>query len=311
MAIRPVSAPIKHLAGLTVAEESGFLSRWSRRKTALVQGTPPLKPVSKTAVFAEEGAGIAKTASSSLLSAGDSPESLNPAAVDPVGQRPMVATSSRPGDLSDGQLGADKSTAMPQLSLEDTRLLTKDSDFKPFMAHDVSATVRNAAMKKLFADPHFNVMDGLDTYIDDYSKFVPLTEAVLRQMNGAKFLNLFSEEEKTDENTGAAHVGVSDFQGAGHEPVPESSLHSAALDDAAGSDGTSSRENLNNLTSQTVAQSSEQQDIAAFALVVPIIPCQPGLAINPEASQQDHADTDLRLQPDHAATAPGAGRGAK
>jgi hypothetical protein len=29
--------------------------------------------------------------------------------------------------------------------------------------------VKNAAMKKLFADPHFNVMDRLDIYIDDYS----------------------------------------------------------------------------------------------------------------------------------------------
>ena len=32
----------------------------------------------------------------------------------------------------------------------------------------------NAAMKKLFTDPHFNVMDGLDIYIDDYRKPDPL-----------------------------------------------------------------------------------------------------------------------------------------
>ena len=29
-------------------------------------------------------------------------------------------------------------------------------------------------MKKLFADPHYNVMDGLDVYIDDYSKPDPI-----------------------------------------------------------------------------------------------------------------------------------------
>ena len=29
-------------------------------------------------------------------------------------------------------------------------------------------------MKKLFSDPHFNVMDGLDTYIDDYGKPDPI-----------------------------------------------------------------------------------------------------------------------------------------
>jgi hypothetical protein len=38
----------------------------------------------------------------------------------------------------------------------------------------VAPEVKNAAFKKLFADPHFNVMDGLDIYIDDYSKPDPL-----------------------------------------------------------------------------------------------------------------------------------------
>ena len=41
-------------------------------------------------------------------------------------------------------------------------------------ARDVAPDVKNAAMKKLFADPHFNVMDGMDTYIDDYSKPDPI-----------------------------------------------------------------------------------------------------------------------------------------
>jgi hypothetical protein len=62
------------------------------------------------------------------------------------------------------------------------------------MARKVEPEVRNAAMKKLFADPHFNVMDGLDTYIDDYSKPDPLPLAMLRQMASAKFLNLFEED---------------------------------------------------------------------------------------------------------------------
>src|SRR5665647_2180572 len=70
--------------------------------------------------------------------------------------------------------------------------LTPDSDFKPFMANNVGAEVRNAAMKKLFADPHFNVMDGLDIYIGDYSQPDPISPSMLRQMAGAKFLNLFA-----------------------------------------------------------------------------------------------------------------------
>jgi Protein of unknown function (DUF3306) len=84
----------------------------------------------------------------------------------------------------------------PPLTLADTVALTKDSDYAPFMAKAVSPEVKNAAMKKLFADPHFNVMDGLDTYIDDYSKPDPLPLSMLRQMASAKFLNLFDEEDE-------------------------------------------------------------------------------------------------------------------
>ena len=39
--------------------------------------------------------------------------------------------------------------------------------------------VRRAALKKLFSDPRFNVMDGLDVYIDDYSKTEPIPPEML------------------------------------------------------------------------------------------------------------------------------------
>ena len=84
----------------------------------------------------------------------------------------------------------------PAPSLADTQALTPASDFRPFMGQGVAPEVKNAAMKKLFADPHFNVMDRMDIYIDDYSQPDPLPLAMLRQMNGAKFLNLFEDEDK-------------------------------------------------------------------------------------------------------------------
>jgi hypothetical protein len=80
------------------------------------------------------------------------------------------------------------------LTLQDAQALTPHSDYKPFMAHQVQPEVRNAAMKKLFADPHYNIMDGLDTYIDDYTKSDPIPESMLRQMVGAQFLKLFDDE---------------------------------------------------------------------------------------------------------------------
>ncbi|MDD2742878.1 MAG: DUF3306 domain-containing protein [Rhodocyclaceae bacterium] len=63
--------------------------------------------------------------------------------------------------------------------------LGPDSDFTVFLKEEVSEAVRRQAMKTLFADPHFNVMDGLDIYIDDYSISDPIPDemmATLHQM---------------------------------------------------------------------------------------------------------------------------------
>lgn len=61
--------------------------------------------------------------------------------------------------------------------------LTPESDFTPFMKGEVDPGVRRQALKTLFQDPRFNVMDGLDVYIDDYSKPDPLPEGWLEKMN--------------------------------------------------------------------------------------------------------------------------------
>ncbi len=97
-------------------------------------------------------------------------------------------------------------------TLADTVQLTPDSDFQPFMAKDVASDVRNAAMKKLFTDPHFNVMDGLDIYIGDYNTPDPLPPEMLRQMVGAEFLGLWDDEAKVSETS---------------SPTPSTSIHSS------------------------------------------------------------------------------------
>ena len=76
--------------------------------------------------------------------------------------------------------------------------LTPQSDFSPFMARDVDPQLRNLAMKKLFTDPHYNVMDRLDIYIDDYSTHPPLSLDIIRQMSISKTLGLFDDEEEMD-----------------------------------------------------------------------------------------------------------------
>lgn len=54
-----------------------------------------------------------------------------------------------------------------------------DSDFKPFMHPGVARETRNAALKKLFTSTHYQVSDGLDVYVGDYSSPEPLPAAML------------------------------------------------------------------------------------------------------------------------------------
>jgi hypothetical protein len=81
---------------------------------------------------------------------------------------------------------AEPAEPLPPPTLDDVAALTHEADFRRFVAPGVDETVRRSAMKKLFTDPHFNVMDGLDIYIDDYNKFEPLPAAMLAMLEHAK-----------------------------------------------------------------------------------------------------------------------------
>lgn len=85
----------------------------------------------------------------------------------------------------------------PQLA--DVEKLTPNSDFSVFMNKDVAGEVHQAAMKKLFTDPHFNLMDGLDIYIDDYSIEDPLPSGMLEKMYQSEALGLFKPFTETVE----------------------------------------------------------------------------------------------------------------
>ena len=84
---------------------------------------------------------------------------------------------------------------LPLPTLDDVAALTHASDYSRFVAPGVEPGVSNAAMKKLFSDPHFNVMDGLDIYIGDYSQPDPIAPEMLRKMVQSKFLGLFDDED--------------------------------------------------------------------------------------------------------------------
>jgi uncharacterized protein DUF3306 len=101
-----------------------------------------------------------------------------------------------PGIQPPASLVADPNTSLPQLPPLDE--LTLDSDYRDFFHPKVDEKVRLAALKKLFSDPHFNVMDGLDVYIDDYSKPDPIPAAMLAQLRQAQKILEWAKETKEE-----------------------------------------------------------------------------------------------------------------
>ncbi|MDZ4144539.1 MAG: DUF3306 domain-containing protein [Burkholderiales bacterium] len=244
----------------------GFLGRWSRRKIDALQGKPPEEPP--------------------------------PAPALPVPAAPAVAAvnvqnarSLTPADGDEATTGTPETPAAPPPTLEDAQSLTPESDFKPFMTRGVTSEVKNAAMKKLFADPHFNVMDGLDIYIDDYNQFTPLPAASLAKMASAKFLGLVEDADEA----------LNTPKGAATDAPP-----------TAGVGALMPRDDADTAAPQSVAQS----DADAGQPAPPALPAEPSslpaspLPSSAAASPTDHAHTDLRLQPDDAAPAPSPRQGA-
>jgi len=77
---------------------------------------------------------------------------------------PVADSSADAPMLSDAQ-AAD--APLPELPPIDE--LTPASDFRPFMDPRVPEALRRVALKKLYADPHFNVQDMLDDFAEDYT----------------------------------------------------------------------------------------------------------------------------------------------
>lgn len=71
------------------------------------------------------------------------------------------------------------SAAKPVMPLPDPETLQFGDDFSAFLGQHVEERVRRTALKKLFHSTEFNVMDGLDTYIDDYGIPDPIDAATL------------------------------------------------------------------------------------------------------------------------------------
>jgi len=184
----------------------GFLGRWSRRKADVRQGRE---------VEAEPAELQIATPPQQHLPAEDGGE-----------DKPSVQSS---GEAT-GEGATPPEPELPPPTLEDVKTLTSDSDFTRFLTPSVAPEVKNAALKKLFSDPRYNVMDGLDVYIDDYSKPAPIPEAILRKLASAGVLGLAGEKDQDGAGQPRDVANATEVQTVAQSDevppaVPEPSVH--------------------------------------------------------------------------------------
>ncbi len=163
---------------------------------------------------------------------GDAPE--RDLAIEPGGASPPAAApgaDSAPAAPSVTEPGAAPAPEVPPVD----SLQGLASDYRAFLNPQVDEGLRRTALKKLFHDPHFNVMDGLDVYIDDYSKPDPIPESMLKTLLHARGL-LFPEETEPPVKAGEDGERVPDAAAAAPSPadprpLPEASSENAIPDE--------------------------------------------------------------------------------
>jgi hypothetical protein len=150
------------------SEPESFLARWSRRKRAAERE-------------AERPAESAVPATPAAL---------------PANSTSDVVAEGTPASLPAPETGPAATTEVPLPPIESLDGLR--SDYQAFFQQPVAEELRRAALKKLFADPHFNQMDMLDVYVDDYTQFEPLPAAMRMRLPSARAFLLDSERAALD-----------------------------------------------------------------------------------------------------------------
>ena len=223
-----------------MSDDDGFFARWSRRKA---QG--------RSAVAGEVADGPHAASNADLRNMAPSP---------PPTPLSVPATPASPTDAQPPEL--------PPPTMDDVAHLTPLSDYSRFVGAGVDEGVKRAALKRLFSDPHYNVMDGLDIYIGDYNTPDPIPDAMLRRLRQSKAMGLFEATDAASDAASSNELAAATAANAG-ETSPEASP-----------DGASAPALSQSTSAETGHLSSEPRP---------------------------DEDIAMRLQPDDAADAAGAG----
>lgn len=188
-----------------MGSESSFLQRWSRRKhqsrrrlsqhSALPTHAEPDAFQGRLGPPAADRAAPAGAHFDAGLEELDASRTGGPGVSETSGAISAAGAASAQTDRvpaiqpdTEVQLGTEVQPGTQDLrrQLDDLRGL--QSDYRSFLASNVDEATRRSALKRLFADPHFNQMDGLDVYVDDYSKPASLPAAAAAALNALRYL---------------------------------------------------------------------------------------------------------------------------
>lgn len=198
-----------------MSDEEHFLSRWMRRKAAARQAAEAQPAVQTESIP-------------------DVPAAPPPAAAEADGGPAIEAHVPVDAHVPAAEPPAQGHDADELPSLDSLQGIA--SDYSAFMRVGVDERTRGAALKKLFSDPHFHFeqMDKLDIYIDDYGIPDPIPPAMLAGLEQARSL-LFSEpataQEGEPSTSEAAPVGGDDSSSMPAE-TPEEASKNEAVDDS-------------------------------------------------------------------------------
>ena len=189
---------------------SGFLGRWSARKRraeveSLATAAPDAVPVTVVVVPGTDAGS-------------DSPSDTEPTSA----QMTRVGAKGDVDADADGRAGRDEDEGAEVRVLTDVDMppiesLDAGSDMSGFFSRGVSATLRRAALRHVFALPMYNVRDGLNDYDGDYTVFEPLCNTITSDM---KFHTARLERKRLEEGR-LEQERLASEQGRREEDGPE------------------------------------------------------------------------------------------
>lgn len=163
--------------------QEGFLRRWARVKASGPEAQAEPEPKAQAQPESKAQAEVQPQARAPVPAEAVAPWPWGRAG-DSLPAAPAAVPAAEPARAP--AAGSPDAPERTSPTLDDVARLTPDSDYSIFVGQGVDKSVQRLALKKLFADPHFNVMDRLDMYMDDYNIPSPVSAEMLASLDHAR-----------------------------------------------------------------------------------------------------------------------------